>query len=157
MRWIVRNVDFEYHSRGLFEQYQPLLNTQRFSFPIGPHEFLASVISCLDSNATTIEVPAHWHAKENSSKRPMTYLLEVTSAQDLRRMPEAYAEYWFRRFTLTMARLFDAQEVWEQYVHFEKLEAQQIQNMLRTNNIKMALQHIDNYFDRRPTPFTYNG
>lgn len=114
------------------------------------YEAVAALLTCLGDDAQRVRSKAYWYGKETSSDRPVYYLEAIRSYEDLYKIPEHYLEYWFRRYTLSLARLVGREDVWHQYNRLEQSECARVIQVFKTHAFRNAVEIVGAYFDEVP-------
>jgi hypothetical protein len=116
---------------------------------LNPVEAVAALIACIGKEAEKIKLKAYWHGKITTSDRPVHYLEQIKTREDLITIPEFYLEYWFRRYTLVLSRLFGKVDVWRNCNSLEQFEWQRVQQVFATHGFEKACELVNGYYDFR--------
>jgi len=115
-------------------------------------EAVAAIITCLGYEVEKIKCNAYWYGKTTTSDRPVYYLKTLQGFESVKRTPEFYLEYWFRRYTLVLSRLVGDERIWHQYNQIEQFEHERVTKVFETHSFNKAIELVSDYYDVEKWP-----
>ena len=115
-------------------------------------EAVAAIITCLGYEVDRIKCKAYWYGKTTTSDRPVYYLKALQGFESVKRTPEFYLEYWFRRYTLVLSRLVGDERIWHQYNKIEQFECERVTKVFETHSFNKAIELVSDYYDVEKWP-----